>query len=269
VKVELVPTINFVLRWISGQTEAHHYDEDLTSIDLITADGYEPRLRLSLVLHIDYQKAPSVVQRFGDVKRLITQTLDPILTAYFRDVAQTSHMLDLLTKREEIQKRATEELGERFKKYDINVVAVLIGRPESRETLAGQEDPIATLFDQLRMRRLADEQRATFAKQEEAAQQQVALNQARAKAERQTELTQSAIAVEIAANRGQAQFAEAEQLAKKQVTLAEGEARAKELIGKGESSRIAQVGLAEAAVTLQKVGAYRDPRLYALNVFAD
>jgi uncharacterized membrane protein YqiK len=269
VKVELVPTINFVLRWISGQTEAHHYDEDLTSIDLITADGYEPRLPLSLVLHIDYQKAPSVVQRFGDVKRLITQTLDPILTAYFRDVAQTSHMLDLLTKREEIQKRATEELGERFKKYDINVVAVLIGRPESRETKAGQPDPIETLFDQLRMRRLADEQRATYAKQEEAAQQQVALNQAKAKAERQTELTQSAIAVEIAKNRGQAEFAEAEQLAKKQVTLAEGEGRAKELIGKGESSRIAQVGLAEAAVTMQKVGAYRDPRLYALNVFAD
>jgi hypothetical protein len=125
------------------------------------------------------------------------------------------------------------------------------------------------LFDQLRMRRLADEQRATYAKQEEAAQQQVALNQAKAKAERQTELTQSAIAVEIAKNRGQAEFAEAEQLAKKQVTLAEGEARAKELIGKGESSRIAQVGLAEAAVTLQKVSAYRDPRLYALNVFAD
>ena len=97
----------------------------------------------------------------------------------------------------------------------------------------------------------------------------LALNQAKAKAERQTELTQSAIAVEIAKNRGQAQFAEAEQLAKKQVTLAEGEARARELIGKGESSRIAQVGLAEAAVTLQKVSAFRDPRLYALNVFAD
>src|SRR5437870_12260759 len=269
VKVELVPTINFVLRWISGQTEAHHYDEDLTSIDLITADGYEPRLPLSLVLHIDYQKAPSVVQRFGDVKRLITQTLDPILTAYVRDVAQTSHMLDLLTKREEIQKEATGELGERFKNYDINVVAVLIGRPESREVTPGQADPIETLFDQLRMRRLADEQRATFAKQEEAAQQQVALNQAKAKADRQTDLTQSAIAVDIAKNRGQAAFAEAEQLAKKQIALAEGEARAKELIGKGESSRIAQVGLAEAAVTLQKVGAYRDPRLYALNVFAD
>jgi uncharacterized membrane protein YqiK len=86
--------------------------------------GVEARLPLSLVLHIDYQKAPSVVQRFGDVKRLITQTLYPILTAYFRDVAQSSHMLDLLTKREEIQKQATEQLGQRFKSYDINVVAV-------------------------------------------------------------------------------------------------------------------------------------------------
>src|SRR5207237_3969476 len=138
VKVESVPTINFVLGWISGQTEAHRYDESLTSIDLITADGYEPRLPLSLVLHIDYEKAPRVVQRFGDVKRLITQTLDPILTSYFRDVAQSSHMLDLLTKREEIQKRATEHLGRRFQEYDINCVAVLIGRPESKATAPGQ-----------------------------------------------------------------------------------------------------------------------------------
>src|SRR5262249_30530724 len=107
VKVELVPTVNFVLRWITGQAEAHQYDKDLVSIALITADGYEPVLPLSLVLHIDYEKAPSVVQRFADVRRLISQTLDPILTSYFRDVAQSSNMLDLLTHREDIQRRAT------------------------------------------------------------------------------------------------------------------------------------------------------------------
>src|SRR5262245_12078264 len=99
VKVELVPTVNFVLRWITGQAEAHQYDKDLVSIALITADGYEPVLPLSLVLHIDYEKAPSVVQRFGDVRRLISQTLDPILTSYFRDVAQSSNMLDLLDRK--------------------------------------------------------------------------------------------------------------------------------------------------------------------------
>ncbi len=268
-KVELVPTVNFVLRWITGVVESHQYDKDLLSIELITADGYEPVLPLSLVLHIDYEKAPRVVQRFGDVKRLITQTLDPILTSYFRDVAQSSHMLDLLTKREEIQKRATEQLGRRFQDYDINCVAVLIGRPESKATGPGQEDPIEQLFDQLRIRRLAAEQKETFARQEEAAVKLKELNHARAAAEKQTELTQTRIDVDVAANKGEAQLAEAQRLAKRDIARAEGESRSKELIGKGEGARIAQTGLSEAAVFLQKIRAYGDPRLFALSLVAD
>jgi uncharacterized membrane protein YqiK len=268
-RVELVPTVNFVLRWITGQVEAHEYDKDLTSLDLITADGYEPMLPLSLVLHIDYEKAPSVVQRFGDVKRLISQTLDPILSAYFRDVAQSSSMLDLLTHREDIQRRATEELGRRFSGYDINCVAVLIGRPESKIQDPELGDPIETLFDQLRQRRLAEEQKATFAKQEEAAIQLKELNDAQAAAVKQTELTQTRVDVDIAGNRGAAQLAEARQLADRDVARAEGESRAQELLGRGEAARVAQVGLSEAGVTLQKVRAYGDPRLFALNLVAD
>jgi uncharacterized membrane protein YqiK len=267
-KVELVPTVNFVLRWITGQMEAHQYDKDLTSIDLITADGYEPILPLSLVLHIDYEKAPSVIQRFGDVKRLISQTLDPILSAYFRDVAQSTFMLDLLTKREEIQRRATEELGKRFKEYDINCIAVLIGRPESKIKV-GKEDPIDKLFDQLRMRRLAEEQKTTFIKQEQAALQLKDLNDAQASAAKQTELTQTKIDIEISGNRGEAQLAESRRLAKRDIARAFGESRSKELTGKGEASRIAQIGLSEAAVFLQKIRAYGDPRLFALSLVAD
>jgi uncharacterized membrane protein YqiK len=264
-KVEIVPTVNFVLRWITGQTEAHQYDKELASIEMITADGYEPLLPLSLVLHIDYQKAPSVIQRFGDVKRLITQTLDPVLTAYFRDVAQSSNMLDLLTRREEIQKRATTELGRRFQEFDINCIAVLIGRPESGRIAPGGTDPIETLFDQLRVRRLAQEQRETYGKQQEAAQHLRELRQAEAAAEKQRELTQSHIEIEVSANRGEAQLAEAQRLAKREVALADGQSQSQKLLGAGEASRITQTGLAEAAVFLQKIKAYGDPRLFALN----
>jgi uncharacterized membrane protein YqiK len=265
VKVELVPTVNFVLRWITGQAEAHQYDKDLVSIALITADGYEPVLPLSLVLHIDYEKAPSVVQRFGDVRRLITQTLDPILTSYFRDVAQSSNMLDLLTHREDIQRRATDELGRRFKEFDINCIAVLIGRPESTMTVNG-EDPIERLFDQLRMRRLAEEQLSTFLKQKEAAVQLKDLNDAKAAAEKQAELTQTKIDIEVAGNRGEAQLSEAQRLSRRDIARAYGESRSRELLGKGEAAKIAQMGLAEAAVSLQKIRAYGDPRLFALNL---
>jgi uncharacterized membrane protein YqiK len=270
VKVELVPTVNFVLRWITGQAEAHQYDKDLVSIELITADGYEPVLPLSLILHIDYEKAPSVIQRFGDVRRLITQTLDPILTSYFRDVAQSSHMLELLTHREDIQRRGTEELSKRFREFDINCIAVLIGRPESKiKPDSLQEDPIEKLFDQLRTRRLAEEQIATFAKQEEAALHLKDLNDAKSAAEKQAELTQTKIDVEIAGNRGEAQLAEAQRLSKRDIARAFGESRSQELMGKGQAAKIAQMGLAEASVFLQKIRAYGDPRLFALNLVAD
>ncbi len=108
--VVLVPTTNFVLHWITGKSEGHHYDDNLKSIDLVTKDAYEPTLPLSVVVHIDYEKAPSVIQRFGDVKQLITQTLDPMLSAYFRDVAHRRSMLELIHERDRIQVEAREEL---------------------------------------------------------------------------------------------------------------------------------------------------------------
>ncbi len=40
---------------------AHKFDESLRSIDLVTKDAYEPLLPLSEVVHIDYQKAPNVI----------------------------------------------------------------------------------------------------------------------------------------------------------------------------------------------------------------
>ena len=70
-KVISVPTTNFILKWIRGDVGAHKFDENLTEVSLITKDAFEPSLPLSVVVHIDYQKAPLVIQRFGDVKKLV------------------------------------------------------------------------------------------------------------------------------------------------------------------------------------------------------
>ncbi len=261
-KVELVPTVNFVLRWITGQVEAHQYDKDLESIELITADGFEPKLPLSLVLHIDYEMAPRVVQRFGDVKRLISQTLDPILSAYFRDVAQNCAMLDLLTQREQIQQRATEELGRRFREFDINCVAVMIGRPEA---MHDGHDPIDDLFAQLRERRLAEEKIATFARQEDAAVQLRSLRRVEAEAHKQTELTEAEMHVQIATQRAEATLAEARRRAKGEVATAIGEARARRIRGRAEAETTARVGLAGAEVARMRARALGDARLVAVT----
>ncbi len=182
-----VPTTNFVLHWITGKSEGHRYDESLKSVDLITKDAYEPILPLSVVVHIDYEKAPNVIQRFGDVKKLITQTIDPMLSAYFRDVAHKKTMLELVHSRDEIQSQARTELRARFEQFDIECVDVLIGRPEAR----GDDNKIENLLEQLRLRQLSLEQIETYSKQEQAAGKLKDLNNATATATMQEQLTQS------------------------------------------------------------------------------
>ncbi len=281
--IVLVPTTNFVLHWVTGKTEAHRYDESLKSIDLVTKDAYEPLLPLSVVVHIDYQRAPSVIQRFGDVKKLITQTLDPMLSAYFRDIAHRKTMLELLHERDLIQKEARDELRRKFGEFDIECVDVLIGKPDTEE----KGGKIETLLEQLRQRQLSHEQLETYARQTTAAEKLRLLNEAQAQATAQTQLTNSRVQVQIAENQGEAELArsrkQAEQTvvvaeaelarsrrqAEQTVLLAEAEGQHHKLAGRGEAQRTMQIGLSEAAVLLRKISSFGDPRLYALSVVAE
>jgi uncharacterized membrane protein YqiK len=270
--VHLVPTTNVVLHWITGRVEeSHRYDESLKSIDLVTADAYEPVLPLSVVVHIDYQKAPGVVQRFGNIKKLITQTLDPLLSAYFRDIAHKKTMLELLHDRDVIQKEAKAELRSRFLEFDIELVDVLIGKPDTAES-SGE---IETLLEQLRLRQLSREQIETYQQQSAAADELRGLKQAQAKAEKQTELTDSLIEIEIAENRGGAELSRARKQAeqtvvtaeaekKRKLLAAEAEGRSRMLLGEGQAKRVSLEGEAEATVLARKVASYGDPRIYAL-----
>lgn len=293
----LVPTTNFVLHWITGKNESHRYDESLRSIDLVTKDAYEPQLPLSVVVHIDYQCAPNVIQRFGDVKKLITQTLDPMLSAFFRDIAHKKTMLELLHERDVIQTEAREELRRRFREFDIECVDVLIGKPDTAE--AGGK--IETLLEQLRQRQLSIEQLETYERQRDAVDKLKILNEAQAQATMQTQLTNARVQVEIADSQAAAELArtrrqaeqtivlaeadlarsrrQAEQAvvvaeaelacARKQaeqtVVAAEAESRGKVLAGRGESQKVMQIGLAEASVLMKKISSYGDPRLYAVS----
>ena len=281
--VVLVPTTNFVLHWVTGRSESHRYDESLKSIDLVTKDAYEPSLPLSVVVHIDYQRAPSVIQRFGDVQRLITQTLDPMLSAYFRDVAHKKTMLELLHDRDLIQAEARKELHDKFHEFDIECVAVLIGKPETGK----DSGKIETLLDQLRERQLSVEQLETFERKRVASEKMRLLAEAQALATMQTQLTNARVEAQIAEQQGEADLFRARKSAEQMVVMAEAElsrsrlqaeqhvllaeaaAKQKDLEGRGEGQKVMQIGLSEAAVQLKKISSYGDPRLYALTLVAD
>ncbi len=257
-KIITVPTTNIILKWIHNEIGSHRLDENLSEISLITKDAFEPSLPLSVVIHIDYQKAPLVIQRFGDIKRLVEQTLDPMVAAYFKNVAQTRTLIQLLQDRSVIQQVSSQEMKEKFIHYNLQLEEVLIGTPTSP---AGNTQ-IETILSQLRSRQVAEEQVETYSRQEKAAVKERELREAESRAAMQGRITESELSISVQSNQGKAEYQRSLQQAAQIRALAEAEAE-----------RVARVGIAQAMATEEQVRAYGGPQFQVtqtvLNRFAE
>jgi uncharacterized membrane protein YqiK len=255
-----VPTTNFILKWESGQSGSD-FDRNLKEISLITKDAFEPTLPLSVVVHIDYKKAAKVIQRFGDVQKLVEQTLDPMVSAYFKNTAQTKTLIELLQQRADIQGQALADMKGKFAAYNLELQEVLIGTPKSP---AGNSQ-IENILAQLRDRQVAREQIETYEQQEAAAVKERTLREAAAVAAQQKGLTESRIAIEIAENKGLAEVktqtrqGEADAAKIRNVALADAE-RIK-AIGAANANRIELEGEATARAAHKQVEAYGGPEI--------
>jgi uncharacterized membrane protein YqiK len=240
-KIELVPTTNFVLMWKSGESGSS-FDSNLREITLITKDAFEPQLPLSVVVHIDYRKAPLVVQRFGNVAQLVEQTLDPMVSSYFKNVSQTKTFIELIQCRSELQDNASRDMRERFLAYSLEFQEVLIGTPKAQQG----DHKIEDIMAQLRDRQIAREQVETFAQKQVAADKQRELNEAEQRAAKQKELTGSLVDISIKENQGSANVKAAEKRRQEIEALAQAERFKQEMEGAGRASAIKSVGEAEA-----------------------
>jgi uncharacterized membrane protein YqiK len=202
-----------------------------------------------VVVHIDYRKAPLVVQRFGDIKKLVEQTLDPMVSAYFKNVAQKRTLIELLQERSEIQESSGIEMRTKFQAYNLELQEVLIGTPRA----ADGNNQIEQILTQLRQRQLADEQVGTYERQALAAQKERELREAEAKAKQQTAITESQLSIQVQENQGKANLARSQQEAAQTRTLAEAEAARIQLLGEGEAKKVIAMAAAEAE-KVTKVG---------------
>jgi uncharacterized membrane protein YqiK len=254
-KMEIIPTVNFILKWVRGETGAMKLDENLSEISLITKDAFEPTLPLSVVMHIDYKKAPMIIQRFGDVKKLVEQTLDPMVSAYFKNIGQKMTLIELLQNRAAIQEESASQMKAKFEAYSLELQEVLIGTPRAPQG----DQTIENILIQLRSRQVAREQVTTYQEQEKAAVQERTLNEAKATAAAQTALTQSLIQVKVQENEGSAALARAQKDAETVKVTAAASGEKSRLEGQGEADRVLAVGTANAQSTKLSVEAYGGP----------
>ena len=241
-KIIIVPTTNFILKWDQDTTGQHKLDENLSEVSLITRDAFEPILPLSVVVHIDYRKAPLVIQRFGDIKKLVEQTLDPMVSAYFKNVAQTRTLIELLQERSDIQEQAGSEMRAKFAGYSLELQEVLIGTPRA----APGNDQIEQVLQQLRQRQVAEERVTTYKKQQIAAEGEKDLREAEARAHQQTVITESELSITVQENQGKASLKRATQEAEQTRTMARAESDRIRIIGEGDAAKIVALAGADA-----------------------
>ena len=227
-KVELVPTTNIVLNWAT-RTEAHHYDEKLSSITVRSKDGFAFSLDVAQIIHVGALDAPKVISRVGSMQNLVDHVLQPIVGNYFRNSAQDYTVLDFLSARSQRQVEAAEHIRKAIGAYDVQAI----------DTLIGDINPPGQLMQTQTDRKIAEEQRKTYEVQEAAQIQRQQLVRQTSLADIQHEV--------VAAEQG--------------VNIAELKANAnvKQATGEAESTRLHALGDAEAirATGQAKAEAYR------------
>lgn len=243
-KVELVPTTNIVLNW-ANRTEAHRYDDKLSSITVRSQDGFSFNLDVAQIIHIGALDAPKVISRVGAVQNLVDHVLEPIVGNYFRNSAQASTVLDFLSARSQRQQEAAAHIGVAIRAYDVQAI----------DTLIGDITPPGALMATQTDRKIAEEQRKTFEVQQAAQKQRQELVRETALADIQQQMVTAEQGVSIAELHAHAQI--------KQAT---GESESIRLRALGEAEAIRATGTAKAEAYTAGVGALGPQAYTALQV---
>jgi len=248
-KVELVPTTNIVLNW-AARTEAHHYDERLSSIVVRSKDGFSFSLDVAQIIHIGMRNAPRVISRVGSMQNLVDHVLQPTVGNYFRNSAQQVTVLEFLSARSERQRHAFEDIRKAIESYDVECI----------DTLVGDIAPPAELMRTQTDRKIAEELERTYEVQREAQIKRQALERETAVANMQIEVVRSEQMVKVAQQNALAVAEQARGEGNALELRAQGEGNALRLRAEGQAASVKLAGDAEAsavrAVGAAKAAAY-------------
>jgi uncharacterized membrane protein YqiK len=234
-KVELVPTTNIVLNW-AQRTEAHHYDERLSSILVRSKDGFSFSMDVSQIIHIGMKNAPRVISRVGSMQNLVDHVLQPTVGNYFRNSAQEVTVLEFLSARSARQREAFENIRKAIEAYDVECI----------DTLIGDIAPPAELMKTQTDRKIAQELERTYEVQREAQVQRQTLERETAVANLQSDVVRSEQMVLVAQQNALAAAEAARGEGNALRLRAEGQAAAVRVNGEAEAAAVRAVGAAKA-----------------------
>jgi uncharacterized membrane protein YqiK len=244
-QAEIVPTAILTLNWAEAVSKAHDLDAHLKSITAKSREGFEFDIDLQVQIHVADTQAPWVISMVGTMQNLVNEVLQAAVGNHFRDKLQSMPAIKFIETRQQVQQEALAHIQGQLQQYKVETPGVYI------------QDVIlpAEMVSVLTQREIANQEIATFRKQQEAQQERIAMEQARGTADMQQDLARSQVSVEIKSNNATARKAEAD-----------GEAQYIGKTGAAQGEKVRAIGMARAEAYQAQVAALGQIPTAAVNV---
>ena len=224
-QAEVVPTAILTLNWADAVSHAHDLDAQLKPILAKSREGFEFSIDLQVQIHVADTQAPWVISMVGTMQNLVNEVLQAAVGNHFRDKLQSMPAIRFIETRQQVQIEALQHIQEQLGQYKVETPGVYI-----QDVLLPGE-----LVKVLTEREIANQEVATYQRQEEAQRERITMEKAKGTADMQNQLAQSQVSIAIKENNARARKAEAD-----------GEAEYIEKTGAAHGARVKAVGMARA-----------------------
>ncbi len=233
---EIVPTSILNLNWAKATSEAHNLDRNLEPINAKSCEGFVFSIDLQVQIHIPDTQAPRVISMVGTVSNLVNEVLQAAVGNHFRDTLQAMKAVEFIERRREIQEAATAYITDKLASYNVETKGVYI------------QDVIlpAQLVTVLTEREIANQEIATFKKQQESQEQRIQTEKSKGTADMQAALAKEAVGVDIEKNKAEQVRVQADAAKFRRTAEGDGEAHYRQATGEAAGAEIRSIGLARA-----------------------
>lgn len=169
-------------------------------LKVTSKDGFQLEVNVRMVIRVQPANAAYVIARFGSVANLIDQIVHPLIDSSFRNKAGEKKAIDFFQSRTDLQTEALIHAKEKFSEYNV----------EAQNLLIAYIDIPKDLLDTQTKKEIANQQQAQYDQEAMAQEKRIAVMEKSARADKQKDVIDAKLSIEINNDRAEAKVREAD-----------------------------------------------------------
>ncbi len=187
-----------------------------SQLKLTSKDSFILNADVRMVIRIQPANAAYIIARFGSVVNLIEQIVHPLIDSSFRNKAGEEKAIEFVQGRTRLQAEALDRAKLEFAKYNVEAQNLLISYIDVPENLRNTQTE----------KEIALQQQEQYKQQAMAQEQRIAVKEKEARADKQKDVIDAKLSIDINADKATAMMKEADGIKYKERTVGEGIAEA-------------------------------------------